>query len=218
MSGADWADYRQAAADDAHIQDEVADRENQVENGLIGSYDEYPFSWGEVDDHTLATELSALAAEFERTLESLTLLDSVGSVPSGPLAPLLHQQVRQTQALARAAGRVLDTATRPDQCPDAQGAAALAQLASAAAMSATAVGRLAEALRIESAPPRIARHHVEWRLVFTHAESRRDLRKAGEALRAAEALYASPSPAVGISRSAVPTRPPTPGSTRHVHR
>ncbi|MCY0928219.1 hypothetical protein OTB20_18860 [Streptomyces sp. H27-H1] len=84
MSDADWADYLQAANDDARIQDELADREAQVENGLISHYDEYGFSWEPSDGLAWTDEVMTLAAAFEQIPQRLVLLDSAGNVPDGP--------------------------------------------------------------------------------------------------------------------------------------
>ncbi|MCX4776874.1 hypothetical protein [Streptomyces sp. NBC_01264] len=218
LSDADWADYRTAARDDALIQSELADREAQIEGGLISSYEEYDFTWEPADDRTWPGGLDDLTAAFEQAMQSIVLLDASGNVPKAPLQPLLYQQMRQAQGLARAANRVLDEAARPDQLPTPRGIAALAHLASAAALSAAAVGGLAEALKTEAEPSRSPRHTVEWRLVIAHADARRDLRRAGEAIRSAKAQIAPPPPALSVMRTTGIAQRPTPGPLPRIRR
>ncbi|WP_327417551.1 hypothetical protein [Streptomyces sp. NBC_01233] len=218
LSDADWADYQAAARDDASIQSELADREAQIESGLISSYEEYDFTWEPADDRTWPGGLDDLAATFEQAMQSIVLLDTSGNVPKTPLQPLLYQQMRQAQELAHAANRVLDEAARPDQIPTLQGIAALAHLASAAALSAAAVGSLAEALKTEAEPSRSPRRTVEWRLVIAHADARRDLRRAGEAIRSAKAQIAPPPLVLSVVRTTGVAQLPMPGPPPRIRR
>ncbi|WP_412078790.1 hypothetical protein ACLF6K_35880 [Streptomyces xanthophaeus] len=218
LSDADWADYRTAARDDGLLQNELADREAQIESGLISSYEEYDFTWESTNDRTWPGGLDDLAAGFEQAVQSIVLLDASGNVPNASLQPLLYQQVRQVQELVRATTRVLDEATRPDPLPTGLGIAALAHLASAAALSAAAVGGLTDALKTEAEPSRSPRHTVEWRLVIAHADARRDLRRAGEAIRSAQAQITPSPPVHGTKRTTAVAQLPTPGPTPRIRR
>ncbi|MCA1223239.1 hypothetical protein [Streptomyces sp. 8L] len=46
-----WADYQQCQAEHDDLIQQVADREAQMENGLIDSYDEYEFDFSPLPDH-----------------------------------------------------------------------------------------------------------------------------------------------------------------------
>ncbi|GCD41855.1 hypothetical protein [Streptomyces paromomycinus] len=45
FSDADWADYLQCQAEHDDLLDQVADREAQIEQGLIDTYDDYEFDF-----------------------------------------------------------------------------------------------------------------------------------------------------------------------------
>jgi hypothetical protein len=45
MSDSEWADYLQCQDEHDDLMSQVADRENQIENGLIDFYDEYEFDF-----------------------------------------------------------------------------------------------------------------------------------------------------------------------------
>ncbi|MFI5863725.1 hypothetical protein [Streptomyces sp. NPDC051546] len=218
LSDADWADYRAAARDDALVQSELADREAQIENGLLSPHEEYDFTWEQATDHTWPRGLDDLAYGFEQATQSVVLLDASGQVPSASLQPLLYQQVRRAQELARATNAVLDEATRPNQLPTVRGITALAHLASAAALSAAAVRSLTEALRSEVEPSSNSRHHEEWHLVLAHADARQDLRRAGEAIRSAKTLITPTPPASGLKRTTAVAQLPTPGRPPRIRR
>ncbi|MFD5422230.1 hypothetical protein ACFWJT_29980 [Streptomyces sp. NPDC127069] len=49
LSAADLADYRQAQAEHEDLMQQVADREFQIEAGLIKSYADYRFAWQSED-------------------------------------------------------------------------------------------------------------------------------------------------------------------------
>ncbi|MER5765651.1 hypothetical protein [Streptomyces sp. NPDC002082] len=218
LSDAGWADYRAAAHDDALVQSELADRDAQIENGLLNPHEEYDFTWEQATDHTWPRGLDDLAYRFEQATQSIVLLDASDQVPSAYLKPLLYQQVRQARELARATNAVLDEATRPDQLPTVRGITALAHLASAAALSAAAVRSLAQALRSEVEPSSNSRHHEQWHLALAHAEARQDLRRAGEAICSAKALITPPPPAGGIRRATAVAQLPAPGPPPRIRR
>lgn len=51
FNDADWAEYQQCQAEHDDLMDQVADREAQMEQGLIDTYDEYDFDFARPVQH-----------------------------------------------------------------------------------------------------------------------------------------------------------------------
>ncbi|MEE4544012.1 hypothetical protein V2S66_18800 [Streptomyces sp. V4-01] len=55
MSDSEWADWQQCQDEHDDLMSQVADREYQMESGLIDSYDEYEFDFGPLPEPNTPT-------------------------------------------------------------------------------------------------------------------------------------------------------------------
>lgn len=184
-----WADYRQCEAEENTLLAQVVDREAQLENGIINSYDEYRFTWDiepAPGEQTWPSRLEVLAEDFRRAKNELTLLDETGHVPKHPLGQALLDQTRHAQRLATTAQRAVAALLATSGLPPALATAVLVPLSAAAAHATSAVQDLAAATGISagSSSGRLA-EHLQWRMVIHHADGRRELGRAAETSLAA---------------------------------
>ncbi|MEU9000687.1 hypothetical protein [Streptomyces sp. NPDC048551] len=179
----EWADHRQCQAEENTVLTQVVDREAQLENGLIDSYDEYDFSWDidpAPDEQTWPSRLEVLAEDFRRAKSVLALLDEAGRVPANPLGPALLDQARHAQGLAATAQRAVSALLSAPGLPPAMTTAVLVPLSAAAAHAASAVQHFADATAIAAGSSGRLAEHLQWRIVFHHADGRRELGRAAE--------------------------------------
>ncbi|WP_327255393.1 hypothetical protein [Streptomyces sp. NBC_01244] len=179
----EWADYRQCQAEENTVLAQVVDREAQLENGLIDSDDEYDFSWDinpAPDEQTWPSRLEVLAEDFLHAKNELTLLDEAGHVPEHPLGQALLDQARHAQGLAATAQRAVSTLPAAPGLPPAMTTAVLVPLSAAAAHAASAVQHFAAAAAIAAGSSGRLAEHLQWRIVFHHADGRPELGQAAE--------------------------------------
>ncbi|MFI5982113.1 hypothetical protein ACIBEA_14660 [Streptomyces sp. NPDC051555] len=179
----EWADYRQCQAEENTVLAQVVDREAQLENGLIDSDDPYDFSWDinpAPDEQTWPSRLEVLAEDFRRAKNQLTLLDEARHVPENPLGPALLDQALHTQGLAATAQRAVSALLAAPGLPPALTTAVLVPLSAAAAHAASAVQHFAAATAIAAGSSGRLAEHLQWRIVFHHADGRRELGQAAE--------------------------------------
>jgi hypothetical protein len=55
FSDSEWADFQRCQAEDDDLMSQVADRENQMENGMIDSYGEYEFDFSPLPEPNAPT-------------------------------------------------------------------------------------------------------------------------------------------------------------------
>jgi hypothetical protein len=58
LSDSEWADFQQCQDEDDDLMSQVADRENQMESGLIATYDEYEFDFGPLPEPKAPTRVT----------------------------------------------------------------------------------------------------------------------------------------------------------------
>ncbi|MFI7356111.1 hypothetical protein ACIBTP_19455 [Streptomyces avidinii] len=179
-----WADYRRCQAEDNTLLEQVVDRAAQLENGLISTYDEYHFTWDidpVPDEQAWPARLKVQAEDFRRAMNELTLLDESGHVPEHPLDQALLDQARHAQRLATTSQRAVTALLEASGLPPALVTSVLVPLSAAATHAASAVQHFAAVAAISngSSGGRLA-EHLQWRMVFHHADGRRELRLAAE--------------------------------------